>query len=73
VTNAMNLQGRLFLSGTAIPSPEWDGQHHKFRGNLALSDGSVQQVTTSQLVAQVAQGLASTGLATNRLLLPLLP
>lgn len=73
VTNAMNLQGKLFLINARIPPPEWDGKHHWFNGNLVLADGSGQQMTKSNLGVQVAQGLASTGLATNRWLLPLLP
>jgi len=69
VTNAMNLFGKVFIATAAGPPPEWDTRQHKLRGNLALADGSVQQVTPSGLAALVRDA----GLATNRLLLPLLP
>lgn len=69
VTNVMNLRGKVFLTFAAGPPPEWDARQHKLRGNLALADGSVQQVTPSGLAALVRDA----GLATNRLLLPLLP
>ncbi len=73
VTNAMNLQGRLFLSSAMIPPPEWDRQQHKLVGNAALADGSVQQLTGAGLARQTTQALANTGHATNHVLLPLVP
>ena len=68
VTNSWNLRGKVLLAFPTRP-PAWDGSQHKLRGNLALSDGSVQQVTLAGLSNQVAQA----GIATNHLLLPLLP
>lgn len=69
VTNAMNLFGKVFIATAAGPPPEWDTRQHNLRGNLALADGSVQQVTHAGMAALVRDA----GLATNRLLLPLLP
>ncbi len=69
VTNAWNLQGSVFLAGSNSPPPTWDRQMHKLCGNASLADGSVQQLTAAGLAAQVRQQ----GIATNRLLLPLLP
>jgi prepilin-type processing-associated H-X9-DG protein len=40
----------------------WTAARHKFVGNLALADGSVQQVTQD--------GLRSALVATNRLAIP---
>jgi type II secretory pathway pseudopilin PulG len=72
-TNRFNLDGRLFLAHTNGPAASWTLAQHEGAGNYALSDGSVQQGTSSTLASQFAQGLSGTGLATNRLLLPLLP
>jgi competence protein ComGC len=44
----------------------WTTARHKFIGNIGLADGSVQQITTTNL--QLA--IQSTGVATNRLALP---
>jgi len=44
----------------------WTGELHQKSGNIALADGSVQQVTTKLLLQQ----LANTGDATNRVLFP---
>ena len=61
--------GRLFLASSNVPSASWTASQHDGAGNYALSDGSVQQATSSLLANQVHQQ----GIATNRLLLPLLP
>ncbi|MEN9572496.1 MAG: hypothetical protein RL514_351 [Verrucomicrobiota bacterium] len=47
----------------------WTPAQHNGAGNYVLSDGSVQQATSSALATQVRHQ----GIATNRLLLPLLP
>lgn len=72
LTNRFNMEGRLFLAHTNGITPAWTLTQHDGAGNLALSDGSVQQMTSAGLAAQVAEGQRSLGL-TNRLLLPLLP
>jgi len=69
VTNAWNLRGKVFLAMSNGPAAEWDQRMHKFCGNLALADGSVQQVSNAGLSTQVHLQ----GIPTNRLLLPLLP
>jgi hypothetical protein len=69
VTNAMNLRGKVILVTAAGRPPEWDTRQHNLDGNLALADGSVQQVSPRGLAAMVRDS----GIATNRLLLPLLP
>ncbi|MEN9575133.1 MAG: hypothetical protein RL514_2988 [Verrucomicrobiota bacterium] len=69
VTNSLNLREKLLLSVTNRPPPEWDQRMHKFCGNAALADGSVQQVSNTGL----ADLVRLQGIATNRLLLPLLP
>lgn len=68
VTNAWNLRGKVFLAFSNRP-PEWDTRQHKLCGNLALADGSVRQASNTVLADQVRQQ----DVATNRLLLPLLP
>ncbi len=69
VTNAWNLSGSVFLAVSNLPAPAWDRQMHKLCGNASLADGSVQQLSAAGLAAQVRKQ----GIATNRLLLPLLP
>jgi competence protein ComGC len=44
----------------------WTTARHKFIGNIGLADGSVQQITTTNL----EQAIQSTGVATNRLAIP---
>ena len=44
----------------------WSADRHRFSGNIALADGSVQSVTISGLRSRLNQ----TGLATNRLAIP---
>lgn len=69
LTNRFNMDGRLFLASSNITSASWTTNQHNGAGNIALSDGSVQQVTSSGLAWQVQHQ----GIATNRLLLPLVP
>ena len=69
LTNRFNVDGRLFLATTNTTGAHWTTNQHDGGGNFALSDGSVQQVTSSDLTAQMRMQ----GIATNRLLLPLLP
>jgi len=44
----------------------WSGKRHKFQGNVALSDGSVQGFSNKRLL----QALPTMGSTTNRILLP---
>ena len=69
LTNRFNMDGRLFLASSNLTSASWTKSQHDGAGNYALSDGSVQQATSTALAVQIQQQ----GIATNRLLLPLLP
>lgn len=69
LTNRFNLDGRLYLASSNLPAASWSTNLHNGAGNFALSDGSVQQATASWLANQVRLQ----GIATNRLLLPVLP
>ncbi|MEQ2007088.1 MAG: prepilin-type N-terminal cleavage/methylation domain-containing protein [Limisphaerales bacterium] len=69
LTTSTNLDGRVFLALSNVTTTAWTKSQHDGAGNLALSDGSVQQVTSSALASHIRQQ----GIATNRLLLPLLP
>lgn len=64
-----NHEGRLFLANSNVMTAAWAPSQHNGAGNYALSDGSVQQATSAALSTQIQQQ----GIATNRLLLPLLP
>jgi prepilin-type processing-associated H-X9-DG protein len=44
----------------------WSASRHKFSGNIALADGSVQGVSTTGLT----NALYQTGIVTNRLIIP---
>jgi prepilin-type N-terminal cleavage/methylation domain-containing protein/prepilin-type processing-associated H-X9-DG protein len=48
----------LYL-GSSIDA-KWDVTMHKRRGNVTLADGSVQQINTEELRAQIKSSLAST-------------
>jgi prepilin-type processing-associated H-X9-DG protein len=69
LTTSANLHGRLFLARSNVTTTAWTPSLHNGAGNYALSDGSVQQMTSSGLTAQVRMQ----EIATNRLLLPMLP
>lgn len=69
MTNSLNLSDKLLLAVSNRPPPEWDQRMHKLCGNAALADGSVHQVSNAGL----ADLVRLQGIATNRLLLPLLP
>ncbi len=60
---------RVFLAIASRPTVAWTTSVHEKGGNFALADASVHQVTSSGLAAAVRRQ----GIATNRLLLPLLP
>ncbi len=69
-TNRWNRDGRLFLAMFDGPAVTWmDKQHGGLMGNVLLADGSVPQSNGPSLDQQVRRQ----GIATNRLLLPLLP
>lgn len=69
LTNSFNVDGRLLLASSNLTAASWTTSQHNGGGNYALSDGSVQQAPSSALATQVRLQ----GIATNRLLLPLLP
>lgn len=69
LTNRFNVDGRLFLASSNLSSAAWTTNQHDGAGNIAMSDGSVQQANSSYLASLIALQ----GIATNRLLLPLLP
>lgn len=49
---------------------EWTKTMHKHAGNVALADGSAQQLTSSALIKQFQAALANSGQPTLRLALP---
>jgi len=57
-TGGLDPSWSLYL-GSSIDA-KWDVTMHKKRGNVTLADGSVQQMNTEQLRAQVRSALAST-------------
>jgi hypothetical protein len=65
ITNGALLPNRILELGTNS-AVGWTRKLHDRHGNIGLSDGSVQSVGTSKL----RDHLASTGLATNRLAMP---
>ena len=69
LTTPGNLAGRLYLAVSNAAPASWTTNLHNSAGNYALSDGSVQQVTSANLASQIQRQ----GISTNRLLLPLLP
>lgn len=67
ITNGTPIKNGL-LELTAAKRAAWTSAIHKSVGNIALSDGSVQQVSVAGLQTTVA----NTGFATNRLQMPVL-
>ena len=67
ITNGTPVKNGILELTTGKPSA-WTSAIHKNVGNIALSDGSVQQVSITGLRAAVA----NTGVATNRLQMPVL-
>ncbi|HLP77984.1 MAG TPA: hypothetical protein VK327_13830 [Candidatus Paceibacterota bacterium] len=65
ITNGTRLHGGL-LELTTNHLSGWTGEIHQNSGNIALADGSVQQVSTPGLRTVVE----NTGIATNRLAVP---
>jgi competence protein ComGC len=65
ITNGTPVKNGLLDVNTNHPSGWTDEQHRKI-GNIAISDGSVQQLNTETLRLMIA----NTGLATNRLQMP---
>jgi type II secretory pathway pseudopilin PulG len=57
-TGGLDPSWSLFL-GSSIDA-KWDNTMHVRRGNITLADGSVQQVNTEELRAQIRAELAST-------------
>jgi prepilin-type N-terminal cleavage/methylation domain-containing protein len=67
ITNGTVIKNAMLDLTTNRPSG-WTSEIHKGVGNIALSDGSVQQVS----ILGLRNTVASTGLATNRLQMPVL-
>lgn len=67
ITDGTPLKNGLLALTTNRPA-RWTSEVHNKCGNLCMADGSVQEVSISGLQAQIA----GTGLATNRLLMPIL-
>ncbi|HLP77983.1 MAG TPA: type II secretion system protein [Candidatus Paceibacterota bacterium] len=65
ITNSTRLHGGLLELTDSKPSG-WTGEIHQNAGNIALSDGSVQQLSTAGL----REAVRSTGVVTNRLAVP---
>ena len=67
ITNGMPVKNGLFALTTNNPAG-WTHDLHNNCGNIAVADGHVEQANTSALQSVIAD----TGLATNRLLMPIL-
>ena len=67
LTNGMPLQNAV-MELTTNQSPSWTKELHKTYGNICMADGSVQAVYVTNLQAL----LTISGLATNRLQMPVL-
>jgi hypothetical protein len=67
ITNGLPVKNGLLEVDTNHPSG-WTAELHNKVGNIALSDGSVQQLSTATLRTTIE----NTGLATNRLQMPTL-
>jgi competence protein ComGC len=65
ITNGWRIKKGV-LELTTNQTSGWTPELHVGQGNIGLSDGSVQQVTSSRLREAIKQ----TGLATNRLAIP---
>src|SRR5436190_17407736 len=65
ITNGQPANSR-FIDLTTNHPAGWTADLHRLQGNVGLADGSVQQLTSSRLRAQ----MAATGDATNRLAMP---
>ena len=65
ITNGVGIKSGLLELGTNQPVG-WTGEMHHYSGNVGLSDGSVQPVSTPLL----REALARTGVATTRLAMP---
>jgi len=68
ITDGTPLKNGLLELTTNRPA-RWTAEVHKKVGNICLADGSVQQDSDTGLQDQIAH----TGVATNRLLLPIFP
>lgn len=66
-TNGLPLKNAI-MELTSNQSPRWTKELHQTYGNIGLADGSVQAVYTTNLQAM----LEHSGLATNRLQMPVL-
>ena len=65
ITNGLPLHKGLLQLDPSHPAG-WTYQLHEEKGNILLSDGSVQQVTTARLRALIS----ASGTGTNRLAMP---
>jgi hypothetical protein len=63
--NGVSVKSELLEVSTNM-TVTWTAARHKFIGNIGLADGSVQQITTTNL----QQAIQATGIATNRLAIP---
>lgn len=66
VTNGLPLPPNRIMDLTSNSIVGWTGELHGKQGNVCLADGSVQSWSTDQ----TREGLAHTGVATNRLAMP---
>jgi len=58
------------LNLTPNAAVEWSDERHHRTGNIALTDGSVQQTTISGLSTTILNSISVTGTNANRLLIP---
>ena len=66
ITNGVNTVGGLLNLSSNRPAGFTDAIHIN-QGNIAIGDGSVQQVSSARLRSEI---IPNTGFATNRILLP---
>jgi hypothetical protein len=66
LTNEVPLPSNRIMELTSNSIVGWTAEMHNRQGNIALSDGSVQSMSTSK----VREALNNTGVATNRLAMP---
>jgi prepilin-type processing-associated H-X9-DG protein len=66
--NGKDLTGRVELkSGAPV---EWSKKVHRFQGNVAMGDGSVQQLSSGNRVQNLQEALNNTGVENNVFLIP---
>lgn len=68
--SSVRVGGAIRVSETSTWSDSWPPAPHGYRGNIALADGSVQQMTTEKLQQQLATATNAYGTNINLFLFP---